>query len=79
MREDGDRDVLVAGRVFHGPADRDPGTGLAPDGPAFQPSSVDVVAAATGFLQRVVEANPEEPKTIKTIRGAGYMFVPQRD
>jgi DNA-binding response OmpR family regulator len=38
--------------------------------------SIDIRIAR---LRRKVEANPEEPKAIKTIRGAGYMFVPARD
>ena len=30
-------------------------------------------------IRRKVEADPGKPQTIKTIRGAGYMFVPLRD
>jgi two-component system phosphate regulon response regulator OmpR len=27
-------------------------------------------------LRRKVEANPDRPRAIRTVRGAGYMFVP---
>ncbi len=37
--------------------------------------SIDIRIAR---LRRKVEANPEEPQAIRTVRGAGYMFVPQR-
>jgi two-component system, OmpR family, response regulator len=37
--------------------------------------SIDIRIAR---LRRKVEPNPEEPKTIRTVRGAGYMFVPAR-
>ena len=37
--------------------------------------SIDIRIAR---LRRKVEANPEEPQAIRTIRGAGYMFVPSR-
>ena len=37
--------------------------------------SIDIRIAR---LRRKVEPNPEEPKTIRTVRGAGYMFVPPR-
>jgi DNA-binding response OmpR family regulator len=35
--------------------------------------SIDIRIAR---LRRKIEANPEEPKAIRTVRGAGYMFVP---
>jgi two-component system phosphate regulon response regulator OmpR len=35
--------------------------------------SIDIRIAR---LRRKVEPNPDEPKTIRTVRGAGYMFVP---
>jgi two-component system, OmpR family, response regulator len=35
--------------------------------------SIDIRMAR---LRRKVEANPDEPKTLRTVRGAGYMFVP---
>ena len=35
--------------------------------------SIDIRIAR---LRRKIEANPGEPQTIRTIRGAGYMFVP---
>lgn len=38
--------------------------------------SIDIRIAR---LRRKVESNPEEPRAIRTVRGAGYMFVPQRD
>jgi two-component system OmpR family response regulator len=38
--------------------------------------SIDIRIAR---LRRKVEPNADEPKAIKTIRGAGYMFVPSRD
>ena len=38
--------------------------------------SIDIRIAR---LRRKVEENPEEPRAIRTIRGAGYMFVPSRD
>jgi DNA-binding response OmpR family regulator len=37
--------------------------------------SIDIRIAR---LRRKVEANPEEPQAIRTIRGAGYMFIPPR-
>ncbi|MES2564941.1 MAG: response regulator [Pseudomonadota bacterium] len=37
--------------------------------------SIDIRIAR---LRRKVELNPEEPRAIRTVRGAGYMFVPQR-
>jgi DNA-binding response OmpR family regulator len=37
--------------------------------------SIDIRIAR---LRRKVEPDPNEPKTIRTIRGAGYMFVPPR-
>ena len=37
--------------------------------------SIDIRIAR---LRRKIEANPEEPQTIRTVRGAGYMFVPPR-
>jgi DNA-binding response OmpR family regulator len=37
--------------------------------------SIDIRIAR---LRRKVEVNPEEPRAIRTVRGAGYMFVPQR-
>jgi two-component system phosphate regulon response regulator OmpR len=30
-------------------------------------------------IRRKIEPDPAKPQTIKTVRGAGYMFVPQRD
>jgi two-component system, OmpR family, response regulator len=36
--------------------------------------SIDIRIAR---LRRKVESNPEEPQAIRTVRGAGYMFVPQ--
>jgi DNA-binding response OmpR family regulator len=36
--------------------------------------SIDIRIAR---LRRKIESNPDEPKTIRTVRGAGYMFVPQ--
>ena len=35
--------------------------------------SIDIRIAR---LRRKVEANPQEPQAIRTVRGAGYMFVP---
>jgi two-component system phosphate regulon response regulator OmpR len=35
--------------------------------------SIDIRIAR---LRRKVEANPHEPRTLRTVRGAGYMFVP---
>jgi two-component system phosphate regulon response regulator OmpR len=35
--------------------------------------SIDIRIAR---LRRKVEKNPEEPQTIRTVRGSGYMFVP---
>ena len=35
--------------------------------------SIDIRIAR---LRRKIEGNPEEPKAIRTVRGAGYMFVP---
>jgi two-component system phosphate regulon response regulator OmpR len=37
--------------------------------------SIDIRIAR---LRRKVELNPEEPRAIRTVRGSGYMFVPQR-
>jgi two-component system, OmpR family, response regulator len=37
--------------------------------------SIDIRIAR---LRRKIEAKPEEPQTLRTIRGAGYMFVPPR-
>ena len=37
--------------------------------------SIDIRIAR---LRRKVETNPEEPQAIRTIRGAGYMFIPPR-
>ena len=37
--------------------------------------SIDIRIAR---LRRKIESNPEEPQALKTIRGAGYMFVPAR-
>jgi two-component system, OmpR family, response regulator len=36
--------------------------------------SIDIRIAR---LRRKVESNPEEPQAIRTVRGAGYMFVPR--
>jgi DNA-binding response OmpR family regulator len=38
--------------------------------------SIDIRIAR---LRRKVEVNPEEPQALRTVRGAGYMFVPPRD
>jgi two-component system phosphate regulon response regulator OmpR len=38
--------------------------------------SIDIRIAR---LRRKVETNPEEPQAIRTIRGAGYMFIPARE
>ena len=35
--------------------------------------SIDIRIAR---LRRKIEANPAKPATIRTVRGAGYMFVP---
>ena len=35
--------------------------------------SIDIRIAR---LRRKIEADPEKPRTIKTIRGAGYIFIP---
>jgi two-component system, OmpR family, response regulator len=35
--------------------------------------SIDIRIAR---LRRKIEADPEKPKTIKTVRGAGYIFIP---
>ena len=35
--------------------------------------SIDIRIAR---LRRKIESNPDEPKAIRTVRGAGYMFVP---
>jgi two-component system phosphate regulon response regulator OmpR len=35
--------------------------------------SIDIRIAR---LRRKIEADPEKPATLKTVRGAGYMFVP---
>ena len=37
--------------------------------------SIDIRIAR---LRRKIEADPEKPKTIKTVRGAGYIFIPRR-
>ena len=37
--------------------------------------SIDIRIAR---LRRKVEADPENPQAIRTVRGAGYMFIPQR-
>lgn len=37
--------------------------------------SIDIRIAR---LRRKVETNPDEPRALRTIRGAGYMFVPPR-
>jgi len=37
--------------------------------------SIDIRIAR---LRRKIEANPDNPQVIKTIRGAGYMFLPSR-
>jgi two-component system phosphate regulon response regulator OmpR len=36
--------------------------------------SIDIRIAR---LRRKIESNPDEPRAIRTVRGAGYMFVPQ--
>jgi two-component system phosphate regulon response regulator OmpR len=38
--------------------------------------SIDIRIAR---LRRKVEANPDQPQAIRTVRGAGYMFVPARE
>lgn len=38
--------------------------------------SIDIRIAR---LRRKIETNPEEPKAIRTVRGAGYMFVPAQE
>jgi two-component system phosphate regulon response regulator OmpR len=38
--------------------------------------SIDIRIAR---VRRKVEADPEHPQAIRTVRGAGYMFVPTRD
>jgi len=38
--------------------------------------SIDIRIAR---VRRKIEADPERPQTIRTVRGAGYMFVPARD
>jgi DNA-binding response OmpR family regulator len=35
--------------------------------------SIDIRIAR---LRRKIEADPDRPKTIKTVRGAGYIFIP---
>jgi two-component system phosphate regulon response regulator OmpR len=35
--------------------------------------SIDIRIAR---LRRKIEPNPEEPQVLRTVRGAGYMFVP---
>jgi two-component system phosphate regulon response regulator OmpR len=35
--------------------------------------SIDIRIAR---LRRKIEADPEKPRTIKTVRGAGYIFIP---
>ena len=37
--------------------------------------SIDVRVAR---VRKKIEANPDRPEVIKTVRGAGYMFVPSR-
>ena len=36
--------------------------------------SIDVLV---GKLRKIIESNPKQPRIIKTIRGVGYMFVPE--
>jgi two-component system phosphate regulon response regulator OmpR len=38
--------------------------------------SIDIRIAR---VRRKIEADPEHPQAIRTVRGAGYMFVPSRD
>ena len=38
--------------------------------------SIDIRIAR---VRRKVEPDPERPQSIRTVRGAGYMFVPPRD
>ena len=38
--------------------------------------SIDIRIAR---LRRKIETDPERPQSIRTVRGAGYMFVPVRD
>jgi len=38
--------------------------------------SIDIRIAR---LRKKIEPDPEKPRTIKTIRGAGYLFVPSSD
>jgi two-component system phosphate regulon response regulator OmpR len=35
--------------------------------------SIDIRIAR---LRKKIEANPEKPKVLKTVRGAGYIFIP---
>ena len=35
--------------------------------------SIDIRIAR---LRKKIEANPDKPSTIKTVRGVGYLFVP---
>jgi DNA-binding response OmpR family regulator len=37
--------------------------------------SIDIRVAR---LRKKIEANPDKPKTIKTVRGVGYLFVPDK-
>jgi two-component system phosphate regulon response regulator OmpR len=30
-------------------------------------------------VRRKIEADPEHPQVIRTVRGTGYMYVPPRD
>jgi DNA-binding response OmpR family regulator len=36
--------------------------------------SIDIRIAR---LRRKIEADPDRPKTIKTVRGSGYIFIPK--
>jgi two-component system phosphate regulon response regulator OmpR len=36
--------------------------------------SIDIRIAR---LRRKIEADPDKPKTIKTVRGSGYIFIPK--
>jgi two-component system OmpR family response regulator len=38
--------------------------------------SIDIPIAR---VRRKIEADPEHPQAIRTVRGAGYMFVPSRE
>ena len=35
-----------------------------------------MIAMPTSDLRRKIEVDPEHPQVIRTVRGAGYMYVP---